>query len=190
MGCSWCPHTSAAPSLSPTIASPKCSQHPHPGPAHPQCPRAVPGSGSDPAVDRDQEGTAGSTARGQTDGCRRVRYLRPPGTCDEAQRVEAKFKFGAAADEGRAHLLVKAIPAELQPQHVGVGVPLEKGDSGIRSPVLLGSGCSRAGNSRKAHLHTKPGILVPSPGTDPEQLSAGLRGCQTDPPVPNLLLVV
>jgi len=117
-----------------------------------------------------------------TDRCRQVRYLQPPRTRDEAQRVQAKLELGAGADEGRAHLLVKAVPAELQPQHVGVGVPLGRGGSGIRPPAPLGSGCSRAGNSSKAHLHTKPGILTSSPGTDPEQLSAGLRGGQTESP--------
>lgn len=54
-------------------------------------------------------------------------YLLFSGAGDVAQAIQSEVELRAAADDGRTHLLVVAIPHELHPQHVRVGCPLRGG---------------------------------------------------------------
>lgn len=98
---------------------------------------------------------------------RRTQYLRPPRSGNEAQCVDAKFKLGAAADECRAHLLVEAVPAELQPQYIRVGVPLEAAERG------LGMRSSIAGHGSQAKPGCTPSRSLPAPHLPHSPIAVG-----------------
>lgn len=78
-------------------------------------------------------------------------YSRPAWPRKEAEGVEAELELGAAADEGRPHLFVEAVPAELEPQHVGVRVPLGREEGlGSQPRPRLALGAAGLG------IHTQP----------------------------------
>lgn len=80
-------------------------------------------------------------------------YLLFSGAGDVAQAVQGKVELRAAADDGRTHLLVVAIPLELHPQHVRVGSPLRGGSRGRKK--MKGARNKWPSGSHRARLRVR-----------------------------------